>query len=528
MDCDTCGTELTPKVRIHCPTCARAALYPYRIEQASSLLSRETLGQHVEAVVNGTEDLAGQAVSLGETLVDTHESSKRVAVERDVAAREEIHERIRLITEQSELLKRQMEESRREIAAHKAAIAQRRSDLESATYNVDKRRAKELDMVKEVIRTVKHADDVGHREDIRSKVWHCKHAADVAGLKQRRRRTRDGQIKPEYYIGGVRIHDLRDLNCTCPGTPSIRLPFNNSEKAASPAQVTTSLTLLAGLLVRVANYLAVRLPAEITLPHKDYPLPTIFSPSSSYTHKDVPFPGITPMPSSSNSPTASRTFEHDKPRPRPRLLYLDRKLPVLANEDPATYALFIEGVTLLAWDIAWLCRSQGMVNAFNEWDEMCSIGRNMWKLLVDDAQATLSGLEQEAARTRAEPRSTTAGRSSGMPDVVMGYFSHGMSKGFLGSAEGVSYMKGWKNSTPTRVVDRVKNYLQTEMQGAEWEMLDEREWEMDEEAPAGVDTAGGLKKVSSGTKLVVNGSTDEGQGKSRGWTKLKSRNDDSK
>lgn len=499
MDCDICGNELTARARVHCPTCARAALYPYRIEQAATLLEREKFAQHVEAVVNGTEDRAGQAVSLGETLVDTHESSKRVAVERDHAAKEEHRERMRLITEQTDLLKRQIEETRREIAARKAAIAQRHSDLESASYNVDKRRAKDLGVVKEVIGTVKHADDIGQREDIRSKVWHCKHAADVAGLKQRRRRSKDGQTKLEYYIGGVRIYDLRDLN------------------SASPAQVTTSLTLLAGLVVRVANYLAVRLPAEITLPHKDYPLPTIFSPSSSYTHKDVPFPGTTPISSLSNSPTASRTLEHQKPRPRPRPLYIDRKLPTLANDDPTTYALFVEGVTFLSWDIAWLCRSQGQVNAFSEWEEICPMGKNMYKLLVDDAQATLSALEQEAAR-KAEAKSGASARSSSVPDVVMGYFSHGMSKGFLGSAEGTSYMKGWRFQTAMKVVDRVKSYLQAEMQGAEWEVLDEKEWEADEE------TAQGLGEMD---KVVAMG-TDEGQSKTRGWTKLKSRSDEAK
>ncbi|EOD52195.1 hypothetical protein UCRNP2_1051 [Neofusicoccum parvum UCRNP2] len=375
MECDICGKGLTAKAHVHCPTCARAALYPLRIEQAKILLERETLGQHVEAVVNGTEDRAGQAVSLGETLVDTHESSKRVAVERDVAEAEEIQERIRMITEQSELLKRQMEETRREIAARKAAIAQRRSDMESATYNVDKRRAKELDMVKEVIRTVKHADDIGHREDIRSKVWHCKHAAEVAGMKRRNRRSRDGLAKVEYYIGG------------------------------------------------------------------------------------------------------------------------------------------------------------GQVGAFNEWDEICPMGRNLYNLLIEDAKSTLNALEQEAAR-KSEPKNGTSGRPSGVPDVVMGYFSHGMSKGFLGSAEGANYLRGWKCQTAMKVVDKVKGHLQAEMQGAEWEVLDEKEWEMDEEAPQGADRVGEMKKVSSGTKLTStalgNGSTDEGQGKSRGWTKLKSRSDEAK
>ncbi|KAK8256640.1 UV radiation resistance protein and autophagy-related subunit 14-domain-containing protein [Phyllosticta capitalensis] len=513
MECDICAKDLNPKVRVHCPTCARAALYNLRIDLATVLLEKETLGKHVEAVVSGTDDQAGQAISLGEILVDTHESSKRVAVEREYTKAAESQERVRQITEQADLLRKHLEDGKREISARKAAISQRRSDLESATYNIDERRGKDLANVKSAIRAVKEADDVGHRDDIRSKVWHCKHAAEVAGLKQRRRRTRDGQIKTEYYMGGVCVYDLRDLN------------------KASPAQVTTSLTLLAGLVVRVANYLAIRLPAEITLPHKDYPLPTVFPPSSSYTYKDVPFPGSASQ-SSANSPDASRTLDHQRPLPHPRPLYIDRKLPQLASEDPVAFSLFVEGVTLLAWNIAWLCRSQGISSGFNEWEDICPLGKNVWRLLIDEANSTLATLESENAKARTDPKA----KSSQGGEVTMGYFSHGTSKGFLGSAEGTSFMKGWKFQTPARAIDKVKSYLLGEMQGAEWEVLDEKEWEVEEEVAARTnkeDNGGSVKRASSGTTLSSAGpgygSTDERQGKTRGtngWTKLKSRNDE--
>lgn len=153
------------------------------------------------------------------------------------------------------------------------------------------------------------------------------------------------------------------------------------------------------------------------------------------------------------------------------------------------------------------------------------MGKNMYKLLVDDAQSTLSALEHEAVR-KAELRNGTSGRASGATDVIMGYFSHGMSKGFLGGAEGVNYLKGWKYQTPMRVVDKVKGHLQAEMQGAEWEMLDEKEWEMDEDGPQAIDRTSETKKAPSGTKITsvaaATGGTDEG----RGWTKLKNRSDE--
>ncbi|KAF2146635.1 uncharacterized protein K452DRAFT_304582 [Aplosporella prunicola CBS 121167] len=493
MECDICGKGLNPKVPLNCPTCARAALYPFRIAQATTLLDRETLGYHVEAVATGADDQAGQAVSLGETLVDTHESSKRAAVEQRRTATAEIEERIRYITERSESLQKQIDEGKREIAARKAAIAQRRSDLESATYNIEKRRSKELDTVKEVIKAVRAADDLGHKEDVYGRAWHCKKAADVAGLKQRRRRSRDGSVKMEYYIGGIRILDLRDLN------------------TAPPSQITASLTLLAGLVVRVSNYLAVRLPAEITLPHKDYPLPTIFSPSSSYMYKDVPFPGSTPFQSSSNSPEDSRTLEHQRPLPRPRSLYIDRKLPMLAAEDSSAYSLFLEGVTLLSWDIAWLSRSQGMNNTFNEWEDICPLGKNLWQLLIESTQATMSAVDKEkkdGPMAKGDFRFPASSRSlASTPEIGLGSYSHGTAKGFLGNAEGASFMKGWKLQTPARAVDKLRSHLLAEMQGAEWEMLDEKEFEKEEEA----DT--------------------DGQSKPRGvngWTKLKSRNEETK
>lgn len=160
------------------------------------------------------------------------------------------------------------------------------------------------------------------------------------------------------------------------------------------------------------------------------------------------------------------------------------------------------------------------------------MGKNVWRLLIDEANSTLATLESENAKARTDPKA----KSSQGGEVTMGYFSHGTSKGFLGSAEGTSFMKGWKFQTPARAIDKVKSYLLGEMQGAEWEVLDEKEWEVEEEVAARTnkeDNGGSVKRASSGTTLSSAGpgygSTDERQGKTRGtngWTKLKSRNDE--
>lgn len=101
-------------------------------------------------------------------------------------------------------------------------------------------------------------------------------------------------------------------------------------------------------------------------------------------------------------------------------------------------------------------------------------------------------------------------------------------------------MHGWKLASPVRIIEKVKAALASERMGAEWEMLEDGEWEEDGSASVGKDerqgggagfdggagdsTAGGMvvagarEGVDSGEK----GKEGKGTGTS-GWTKLKSR-----
>ena len=218
MDCDICGKAFGPKLPLHCATCARNAIYPLRYEQAVTLTDREALNKHIKAVIEG-DDTAGQHISLGGstggTLIDRHESTKTIELQRIRAETAESEERITLITEQCDLLRKQLEESRKDIAARKAVLAQRRSDLASATHGVDARRSNELDKVKQGIKKIEYKWDRKHQETVEARMYLCRAAAKLAGLKQTRRRTRDGGTKDVYNIGPgqkIRIYDLRDLN----------------------------------------------------------------------------------------------------------------------------------------------------------------------------------------------------------------------------------------------------------------------------------------------------------------------------
>ena len=253
--------------------------------------------------------------------------------------------------------------------------------------------------------------------------------------------------------------------------------LTNNHSGSTPAHISTFLSNIAHLLVLVSHYLSLRLPAEITLPHRNYPNPTIYTPAASYnSHEAAHGASVHPSPP---VPTTSRST-NPRTQSRPRPLFIDKTLPQLAKEDPATYALFIEGATLLAWDVAWLCRTQGLNLTSDSWEEVCNIGNGMWQLLVaPPAQAStlmraFAGRDTQAKVKPLNTPQTTIQRTKSFP--MIGHYSHGTVHSFLGAVEGSEFMRSWKLPTPTKIADKLKSSLLGEMASAEWELLEEQEW----------------------------------------------------
>lgn len=228
-------------------------------------------------------------------------------------------------------------------------------------------------------------------------------------------------------------------------------------------------------------------------------------------------------------------------RSRPRPLFIDKPLPRLAKEDPGAYALFLEGATLLAWDVAWLCRTQGINLTSDSWEEICDIGKSMWQLLVAPPAQASNLMRAFAGRdipskikpNRDSPQ-TTIQRTKSFP--VLGHYSHGTVHSFLGASEGSEFIRTWKLPTPTKIADKLKTSLLGEMASAEWELLEEKEWDdgATEDHPA-TDDHDGQIPLSSNSQSHLNhgGENDQiaawqadevrrSKGTS-GWTKLNSR-----
>ena len=250
------------------------------------------------------------------------------------------------------------------------------------------------------------------------------------------------------------------------------------------------------------------------MPHRDYPRPTIFNLSSSYQHSQVSFPNI---PGSSSSPFHSR--EPDSQRaPRPRPLFVDRPLSQLAKEDPSAYSFFLEGVTLLAYNIAWLCSSQGVaIGDPSNFEEICNIGRNLYSFLMSAQAHDFHTVNIKVPGWEPSGQQTTSDESQGN---WLGRYAHGGTFYFLGGPEGTELIRTFKLPSPMKLADKLKRRLIGDAPTPDWEVLDDDAWKIEDE-PTGDVAANGRNLPVERTK------TSEAKPSPRvgsnGWTKVKHR-----
>lgn len=348
--------------------------------------------------------------------------------------------------------------ARKEIERRKANIARKKSDLAAASRGTAARRDREIEETKAATRMTKYSWDREYGAMTQYRAALC---MEVAKLYRLSRVKRGNPVRFEYKIGGIDIIDLHNMN------------------NAQPELISASLAHITHLLWLTSHYLAIRLPAEITLPHNDYPRPTIFSLQSSYHHGDVAFPGASLLPPDPRD----RQFAHV---PHPRPLFIDKPLSTLAKEDPALHNSFLEATCLLAYDIVWLCRTQGVPvgDNSNSLEDFACMGRNLYTLLMN---SSVQRNPQQIIDAAAQP-SNPGGNN---PAVLhMGLYSHGTAHTFLGSAAGNDLTRSFKMpSNIAKLVDRLKAKLLRENPAAaapEWELLEDDAWTPDDALDDGV------------------------------------------
>lgn len=515
MQCDICFRPHGKELPFLCAVDVRNHLYPVRLEIARVLLEKDAISKDVDAetLQPGTSD--DKSLSNG--------TSVRSILDHNLAEKEAVEDRTLQIIAHADELREKIKQVRATRAAQKASVQRRKFELASAKNGFERPWQARIEEADKSTKRTKFKWNKQNDTIADARTYLCCEAAKLYGLRKVTIK-RNGSWLEEYKIGGVNIMDLREMNSrSCISCGIDKYLPNLDNTGLTPTHITTVLSHIAHILVLSTHYLALRLPAEITLPHRDYPLPTIFPIGTSYKTSNVPFPGSTPAHSSNNSPTASRHGDIT-PQHRPRPLFLDRPLPLLAKEDPSTYTAFLEGVTLLAYNIAWVCKSQGIpVGENNTFEEVCAIGTNFFNLLIGTSPRPVPA-QIPSSQAPSSKGSEVETKPEDNQRLTMGRFSHGTSHTFLGGAEGQEFIRSWKLLSPIKVADRLKAQLLGEMTGAEWEILDQKAWEVEEgEEEGAVSLAPKEESLDAAALIGENVTDEERKPGTSGWTKVKPR-----
>lgn len=451
MECDVCSRVNTSQLPFYCTTCARNVLYEPRIDHAQVLVEKDYACSRITQATNKTGE--------NEELLDVPRLSSRYLVELSTTEKIQADQRVDDISTHMRILREEIKSAKQEIAARKTALASRRGTIQSVQQFIVPQRNRTLEGIQTQTARKAQAWTSAHERMQKDRGLLCREVANLYGLKSKRT-IRKGIASQQYSIGGVWIPDLRDIN-------NVR-----------PDEFSAAIANVAHLLVLTSHYLSLRLPAEINLPHRGHPHPTIFTTSGSYSQTSSLLRINNQTTSASSAPSSSG--EHKAP-PRPRPLFIEKRLPQLAQEDPTAYALFIEGISLLAWNLAWLSRSQGRLAGTETWEDVCYIGRNLWHLFGFADSATVKGRNRPAKGLASPP--TAVGTSGGQQvqrfpsSTKLGKYSHGSAHSFLSGSEGLDILRGWKLARYASIADPLKRTLLGEMSNAEWELLEENEWD---------------------------------------------------
>ncbi|TQV96106.1 hypothetical protein V2A60_003445 [Cordyceps javanica] len=459
MSCYVCmrGHD-AQKLPFLCPVDARNYIYSDRIRNSQLLVENESLRSEINTLMDGTE------------AVDTSAAAQTLA---DAGTRQ--------LLDSADRVRRQIRDAKEEIRQRRAAISARRSQLATASHGVSDCRLKDQRDVEKSTQMFNFRWSQSAEDMAGTRAFLCREAVKLYGLKRTRK---GGSGRYEYMLGKLPVVDLRDI------------------ESQTPETISTSLAHTSHILMLIAHYLAVRLPAEITLPHRDYPRPTIFNLAGSYHHGRVSFPG-TPGATTILNESQQTDSEH---LPTPRPLYIDKPLRQFAKENPAAFSFFLEGVTLLAYNIAWLCCSQGVsIGDKGSFDDICNMGKNLYGLFVSSC---LQGPPLTNATT--DDKKPTSNKEEATPSWI-GRYSHGTTFYALAGADGTELVRTFKLPSPMKLADKLKKKILGESSAPDWELLDDDAWKVD-------DAAG----VHNGKELP----TVEPQpprAESKGWMKVKSR-----
>ena len=519
MECDVCRRPPDESLGFFCTGCTRNALYVPRLELARILLERNSLKIKVEEAVDA--DTQGRDFP-SETPASTVDRKIWHKEWEQVQAKERSR-RIRQAKEEQGNLKQESAGLKTQIEELKAKIAEKKQVLATVDSRIPHRWIENLSQTTATNnRALASLLQIQHKST-GSRATLCREAASLMRLRQRRRH-RDAPGREQYSIAGLTLPDLREIsNVRC-------------------ADLTAVLGSVAHLVLLVAFYLGVRLPAEVTMQSRDHPLPTVSTPYASYKGNRQEFPGFGSAMSLPSSPSASRHDLSASIRPRPLFAGSDNRDERIVNfqkNEPQSFNLFVEGITLLAWDVAWLCRSQGFIAGTNSWEEICNMGRNLHQLLIANPQAPSIARIQSDRHLQKRPgqsRKSSSPLHEARHEAVakLGQNSDLSAASQASKVSQSESFRSWAFLSWQAVALQLRKTLLTEITSAEWELLQDEEWDdggeqFDEAVFVKARALDGQQYDDARNIMITRTRLEEESPSSvrtpgtSGWTKLKSR-----
>lgn len=208
MQCEICNRPASSRLPFNCTLCARDALYQPRIQLAQTLLHTESLGKEVERNVVATSKREKVKSSAGARISDLNHTwtIHRAASDQSIS-----EEKTQVVLSHVEALREETQKIKADIAARKASLLKRRAEFASAKQELSQSQASALDPVDKGIKRTEHRWEIMHNKTAESRLFLCREVAQLYGLHQRKRK-KGGLGRDVYFIGGVPIADLRELN----------------------------------------------------------------------------------------------------------------------------------------------------------------------------------------------------------------------------------------------------------------------------------------------------------------------------
>ena len=212
MQCDVCHRSADDRLPFICTFCARNTLYSQRMQLAQTLIEKERLGKEVK------DATVSQPILHKTPSPRTHKTPESrqnpcwtlQSVEAEQTSSEKKAEAILCHTQ---ILREEIQKAKDEIAKRKARFDRRRTEFASAKEELLQSQAVGTEPVERSIWRTRQRWDLMHVKTTESRFLLCKEAAKLYGL-HRQKRTKGSLGKDVYYIGGVTIPNLRDLNST--------------------------------------------------------------------------------------------------------------------------------------------------------------------------------------------------------------------------------------------------------------------------------------------------------------------------